>query len=132
MTETDQREPLTRRQREYLDAISRFYEEHYRPPLLSELSARLGFTDPGTPFCVVQEMIRKGYLKRSPIRRGFDLNYDRKRTHIIKLQPGQSFEFGGVYFGLYYIKPEQNVVGLEVIGPEFFSEPKSEQGEILL
>lgn len=132
MNQADEfRAPLTNRQREYYETIGRFFCKHYRPPHYPELAALMGIAHQTSLNQIIQALIDKGYLNRSPGGRGYVLPIDQNRGHLVRLKPGQSFEFAGIYVGVFEVDQETRAVGLEVIGPEIVGEPQTEQGEII-
>ena len=56
---------LTRRQREILDFIQVFIDEHGYSPSLEEIGARFGLSSVATVHKHVQHLVEKGYLRKA-------------------------------------------------------------------
>lgn len=57
---------LTKRQKEILDFIRDFLEEHGYAPTLEEIGAHFGLSSPATVYKHVDQLVQKGYLRKAP------------------------------------------------------------------
>lgn len=57
---------LTRRQRQILDVIRRYYQTHGYPPSLRDIAARTGLASPSTVRYQLGELERAGWIRRAP------------------------------------------------------------------
>ena len=75
---------LTKKQRECLDFIKDCIEEKGVAPTVREIEGALGYLSPSSPQYTVNQLEKKGYIERDPMRkRTIRLNgYDTKAYHI--------------------------------------------------
>lgn len=57
---------LTKRQKEILDFIREFLEEHGYAPTLEEIGSHFGLSSPATVYKHVDQLVQKGYLRKAP------------------------------------------------------------------
>lgn len=72
---------LTKRQKEILEYIKRFYADKKYPPSIREISAKFELSSPATAHVHVKKLIEKGYLKRGA-----------GSNHLLELQVPNEFE----------------------------------------
>lgn len=56
---------LTKRQKEILDYIRAYIEQREYAPTLEEIGAQFGLSSPATVYKHVQQLVRKGYLRKA-------------------------------------------------------------------
>lgn len=57
---------LTKRQKEILDFIRDFLEDHGYAPTLEEIGSHFGLSSPATVYKHVDQLVQKGYLRKAP------------------------------------------------------------------
>jgi repressor LexA len=57
---------LTKRQKEILDYVRDHVGEHGYAPTLQEIGVRFGLSSPATVYKHVEQLVRKGYLRKAP------------------------------------------------------------------
>ena len=72
---------LTKRQRDILDFIKRFYANKKYPPSIREIASEFSLSSPATAHVHVQKLIEKGYLKRG-----------KNSNHLLELQVPNEYE----------------------------------------
>ena len=72
---------LTRRQKEILEYIKKFYADKKYPPSIREIAAQFNLSSPATAHVHVKKLIEKGYVKRGA-----------GSNHLLELQVPNEFE----------------------------------------
>ena len=86
---------LTRRQREVLDVIRRFIDEHRYSPSLEEIGQELGLSSVATVHKHVSHLVEKGFVRRSwNQNRSIELNDAEDETGVIALPLSGSIAAG--------------------------------------
>jgi len=57
---------LTKRQKEILDFVREHVQAHGYAPTLQEIGTRFGLSSPATVYKHVEQLVRKGYLRKAP------------------------------------------------------------------
>lgn len=125
------KERLTNRQKDILDYIKRFYADNKYPPSIRQICKALNLSSPATVHVHINNLINKGYLKRSPnSNHALELlvpneyNDNKEITAVPFLgkvtagNPIEAIEIPNEYFSLpsYLIPKRKEVFTLEVNG----------------
>lgn len=126
------KEDLTNRQKDILDFIKKFHAENKYPPSIRQICHALNLSSPATVHVHVNNLIKKGFLKRSPSsNHAIELlvpnEYENMAKNIVEVpflgkvtagNPIEAIEVPNEYFSLptYLVPQKKEVFTLEVSG----------------
>ena len=83
-------EGLTKKQKAVLDVIKKFHAKYKYPPSVRQIGAEIGINSPATIHVHINELIKKGYIRRSQFgNKAIELlvpnEYDTKSDEVINV-----------------------------------------------
>lgn len=125
-------EGLTKKQKAVLDVIKKFHAKYKYPPSVRQIGAEIGINSPATIHVHINELIKKGYIRRSQFgNKAIELlvpnEYDTKSDEVINVallgkvtagNPIEAIETPNELFSLptYLVPKKKDVFTLKVDG----------------